>query len=89
MSLKDRSFPVSPGTVLSVFCLLLYSAGFIRIEKKFNDYEERLKTVEKVMPHDQMKQAKTELASIIKFKEGNYRLSVCCMFIVLLVIIKH
>ena len=87
MSLKDRSFPVSPGTVLSVFCLLLYSAGFIRIEKKFNDYDERLKTVEKVMPHDQMKQAKTELASIIK--EGNYRLSVYCMFIVLLVIIKH
>ena len=58
--------------MLSVFCLLLYSVGFIRIEKKFNDYEERLKTVEKVMPHDQMKQAKTELASIIK--EGNYRL---------------
>ena len=88
MSLKDRSFPVSPGTVLSVFCLLLYSAGFIRIENKFNDYEERLKTVEKVMPHDQMKQAKTGLASIIK--EGNYhRLSVCCMFIVLLVIIKY
>ena len=87
MSLKDRSFPVSPGTVLSVFCLLLYSAGFIRIEKKFNDYDERLKTVEEVMPHDQMKQAKTELASIIK--EGNYRLSVRCMFIVLLVIIKH
>ena len=87
MSLKDRSSPVSPGTVLSVFCLLLYSAGFIRIEKKFNDYEERLKTVEKVMPHDQMKQAKTELASIIK--EGNYRLSVRCMFIVLLIIIKR
>ena len=87
MSLKDRSFPVSPGTVMSVFCLLLYSAGFIRIEKKFNDYEERLETVEKVMPQDQMKQAKTELASIIK--EGNYRLFVCCMFIALLVIIKH
>ena len=87
MSLKDRSSPVSPGTVLSVLCLLLYSAGFIRIEKKFNDYDERLKTVEKVMPHDQMKQAKTELASIIK--EVNHRLSVCCMFIVLLVIIKH
>ena len=87
MSLKDRSFPVGPGTVLSVFCLLLYSAGFIRIEKKFNDYEERMKTVEKVMRHDQMKQAKIELASIIK--EGNHRLFVRCMFIALLVIIKH
>ena len=73
--------------MLTLFCLLLYSAGFIRIEKKFNDYEERLKTVEKVMPHDQMNQAKTELASIIK--QGNYRLSVRCMFIVLLVIIKR
>ena len=71
MSLKDRSFPVSPSTVLSVFCLLLYSAGFIRIEKKFHDYEERLNTVEKVMRNDQMKQTKTGLASI---KEGNYLL---------------
>ena len=73
--------------MLSVFCLLLYSAGFIRIETKFNDYDERLKTVEKVMPHDQMKQVKTELASIIK--EGNYRLFVRCMLIALLVIIKY
>ena len=83
MSLKDRSFPVSPGTVLSVFCLLLYSAGFIRIEKKFNDYEERLKTVEKVMPHDQMKQAKTELAST----EGNDRFSV--RYMVFLFVVHH
>ena len=75
MSLKDRSFPVSPGTVLSVFCFLLYSAGFIRIEKKFNDYEERLKTIEEVM--QQTKQVKTELAST---EEGNDRLFVRNMF---------
>ena len=50
MSSKDRSFPVSPGTVLSVFCLLLYSAGFIRNELKFGDYDQRLMAVEEVIP---------------------------------------
>ena len=65
MPLKDRSFPVSPGTALSVFCLLLYSAGFIRIETKFNDYEQRLRTVEEFMPMPQVKmeQARTDLHS--------------------------
>ena len=42
---------VSPGTVLSVFCLLLYSAGFIKIEVKFNDHEQRLVAVEKVISY--------------------------------------
>ena len=84
MFLKDRSFPVSPGTVLSVCCLLLYSTGFIRIEKKFNDYEERLRTIEEVIPHDQMKQAKTELAST---EEGNDRLSV--RYMVFLFVVNH
>ena len=84
MPLKDRSFPVSHGTVLSVCCLLLYSAGFIRIEKKFNDYEERLRTIEEVIPHDQMKQAKTELAST---EEGNDRLSV--RYMVFLFVVNH
>ena len=50
MSLKDRSFSVSPGTVLSVFCLLLYSAEFIRIELKFNDHDQRLVAVEEGNP---------------------------------------
>ena len=50
MSSKDRSFPVSPGTVLSVFCLFLYSAGFIRNELKFGDYDQRLMAVEEVIP---------------------------------------
>ncbi|RMX38268.1 hypothetical protein pdam_00003319 [Pocillopora damicornis] len=63
MSLKERSFLVSPGTVLSILCLLLCSVGFIRIETIFKDYEQRLKTVEKVLPHDQMKRARTNLAS--------------------------
>ena len=49
MSLKDRSSSVSPGTVLSVFCLLLYSAGFIRIELKLNDHDQRLVAVEEVI----------------------------------------
>ena len=63
MSLKERSFLVNPGTVLSILCLLLCSVGFIRIETIFKDYEQRLKTVEKVLPHDQMKRARTNLAS--------------------------
>ena len=63
MPLKDRSFPVSPGMALSVFCLLLYSAGFIRIETKFNDYEQRLRTVEEFMPQVKMEQARTDLHS--------------------------
>ena len=49
MSVKDRSSSVSPGTVLSVFCLLLYSAGFIRIELKLNDHDQRLVAVEEVI----------------------------------------
>ena len=49
MSSKSNGFSVCPGTVLSVFCLLLYSAGFIRIEVKFNDHEQRLTAVEEVI----------------------------------------
>ncbi|KAL9970483.1 hypothetical protein ACROYT_G022865 [Oculina patagonica] len=49
MSSKNNGSSVSPGTVLSVFCLLLYSAGFIRIELKFNDHDQRLEAVEEVI----------------------------------------
>ena len=51
MSSKSHGLSVSPGTVLSVFCLLLYSAGFIKIEVKFNDHEQRLVAVEEVISH--------------------------------------
>jgi len=50
MSSKDRSFSVSPGTVLSVLCLLLYFAGFIKNELRFGDYDQRLMAVEEVIP---------------------------------------
>ena len=46
---KNNGFSVSPGTVLSVVCLLLYSAGFIRIELKFDDHDQRLMAVEEVI----------------------------------------
>ena len=72
MSLKERTFPMSPGTVLSVFCLLLYFAGFIRNESKFNEYERRLKTVEEFIPQDKMTQARTDLPPS---EQGNVRLS--------------
>ncbi|KAJ7331620.1 hypothetical protein OS493_019208 [Desmophyllum pertusum] len=49
MYVKDRSSYVSPGTVLSFVCLLLYSAGFIRIELKLNDHDQRLVAVEEVI----------------------------------------
>ena len=51
MSSKSHGLSVSPGTVLSVFCLLLYSAGFLTIEVKFNDHEQRLVAVEEVISH--------------------------------------
>ena len=49
MSSKGTTVPVSFRTALSVLCLLLYSAGFIRVEVKFNDHEERLLAVEEVI----------------------------------------
>ena len=49
MSSKSRAVSLNSGTVLSVFCLLLYSAVFIRIELKFDDHEARLLAVEDVI----------------------------------------
>ena len=61
MSSKSFSFSGSPGTVLSVFCLLLYSAGFVRIEVKFNDHEQRLVAVEEVISHIRQGMADTSM----------------------------
>ena len=49
MSSKNNGLSVSPGTALSVVCLLLYSAGFVRIELKYNDQDQRLTAVEEVI----------------------------------------
>ena len=49
MSSKSNGLSVSPGTVLSAVCLLLYSAGFVRIELKFNDQDQRLMALEEVI----------------------------------------
>ena len=49
MSSKSNCLSPSPGTVLSLVCLLLYSAGFVRIELKFNDHDQRLTAVEEVV----------------------------------------
>ena len=51
MSSKSHGASVSPGTILCVLCLLLYSAGFMRIELKSTDHEERLLAVEEVISH--------------------------------------
>jgi len=60
---KNNGLSVGPGTVLSVVCLLLYSAGFIRIELKFNDHHQRLMAVEEVIS-----QMKNEMA--VTWKKG-------------------
>ena len=49
MSSKSGAVCLNAGTVLTVLCLLLYSAGFIRIELKFNDHDARLLAVEDVI----------------------------------------
>ena len=64
MSSKSHCSSLCPGTVLSVLSLLLYSAGFIRVEVKFNDHEERLIAVEEVISH--MKQGMAD--TLIKGK---------------------
>ena len=70
MSSKDRSFSMSPGTLLSVFCLLLYSAGFIRNELKFGDYDQRLMAVENVIP-----KLKEDNDEMVKVSIGEGRMS--------------
>ena len=48
-------------SALSVLCLFLYSARFIRIETKFSNYEQRLKTVDE-----------QERALLASTEEGNH-----------------
>ncbi|KAJ7331618.1 WD repeat-containing protein 70 [Desmophyllum pertusum] len=77
MYVKDRSSYVSPGTVLSFVCLLLYSAGFIRIELKFNDHDKRLVAVEEVIyqlgKQKMADQASNEAHSLPMFREKRFR----------------
>ena len=61
MSSKSHGLSVSPGTVFSVFCLLLYSAEFIRIEVKLNDHEQRLVAVEEVISNIRQGKADTSI----------------------------
>ena len=49
MSSKSNCLSVSPGTALSVVCLLLYYSGSVRIELKFNDHDQRLMVVEEAI----------------------------------------
>ena len=66
MTSKSQGLSFCPRTVLSVFCLLLYSAGFIRIEVKFNDQEKRLTAVEEVISHMKRDMVDTSI-------KGNYK----------------
>lgn len=49
MSLKDTASSLSSGTLISIFYLVLYFAGFVRIELKFDVYDRRLEAVEEVV----------------------------------------
>ena len=55
---KSNCLSVSPGSALFVVCLLLYYSGSVRIELKFNDYDQRLTAVEEVI--SRMKQRKAD-----------------------------
>ena len=46
MSSQKPCLSVSSTKLISVFCLVLCFTGFIRIEVKFNDQEQRLLAVE-------------------------------------------
>ena len=61
MSSKSNCFLVCPGSALSVFCLLIYSAGLLRIEVKFNDQEERLTAVEEAISQMKRDTGKTSI----------------------------
>lgn len=54
MSLKDTASSLSSGTLISFFCIVLYSAGFVRIELKFDVYGRRLEAVEEVVVTDEI-----------------------------------
>ena len=63
MSLQDTASSLSSGTLISFFCLVLYSAGFVRIELKFDVYDRRLEAVEEVVAMMKYERAKENLNS--------------------------
>ena len=71
MFVKDTASSLSSGAVLFVFCLILYSTGFVRIELKFDDHDRRLDIVEEVVALMKHKIARENLNS----NEGKRRLS--------------
>ena len=68
MSSKSNGLSVSPGTALSLFCLLLYYAGFVRIELKLNDHDQRLTAIEEVISQMKHGMADTWNESKVLFK---------------------
>ena len=79
MSSKSNVLSVTPSTALSLFCLLLYSAGFIRIEVKFNDHEQRLVAVEEVISQMRHGMADTTIRGRVCLYAS--RLQCCLLFI--------
>ena len=71
MSSQNNGLSLSPGTVLSVVCLFLYSAGFMRIELKFHDHGQRLMAVEEVISQMQHGMADTWNKGKVLMVSGN------------------
>ena len=65
MSLKDTASSLSSGTLISIFYLVLYFAGFVRIELKFDVYDRRLEAVEEVVAMMKYERAKENLNSTV------------------------
>lgn len=63
MSLKDTASSLSSGTLISIFYLVLYFAGFVRIELKFDVYDRRLEAVEEVVAMMKYERTKENLNS--------------------------
>ena len=62
MASKNHGLSVCPSTVLSVFVCFCAPDGFIRIEVKFNDHEQRLTAVEEVISHMHMKRGMADFS---------------------------
>lgn len=68
---RNRGLTVSPGLVLSVVCLVLYSAGFVRVELKFDDQDQRLEAVEEAIALLKF-EMKTYIKGIVMLKNPFY-----------------
>lgn len=68
MSLKNPRVSQSPYAVLSVVCLLVYSAGFPRNTFKFNECHKKRPAVEEAIPP--LKSRLEDFEDAMSFRSG-------------------